>query len=789
MTVPDGAFRNGVGGEWERKKKPEISLEWKDITIEIKYCGQDIPSEERDFCQYFPQLSDDILSSDCILERQVQKNQRVAEKTGGHTLTHLLEQNHRLRTGRSYKNDSQTEDDPGEKSDGSDLPENIDQHIDIKKLISLPNGGKKCHICGKEFTDTAKVKRHLFSHSESKPFKCSICGWGFHQKCNMERHVASHAKEGEGFPCSRCNSWFTTKSVLSLHMKDAHNEKLVPAKKGLPIVKKQEPVDDETNYGVLEVPFPEEPGNKPTGDGLQMADAADLTNLTCHLCGKNFVKKTNLKHHLMLHRGEKPHKCTICGWKFVQKCNLKKHMDTHGTGTLKCPHCDIMFASKGAVAGHVSIVHTKNGGKNVNSLDIGFDDEAEIPAPSLQSLKSTARKGDNKKKAGSPAMNWWKHLDKPSVGSDISTNGNPVEELAENSSLNETPSTPLKTTLNIPKVTPSNSNSITEVPCTTCNKTFPNKSELEKHMLIHNDEMKPYGCPICGWKFHLIHNMKRHLQTHEESGDIEAGASEELLKTIEVVPPTSSPLASPNKATNLSVGNVDGMISPESLNSSLDAQEQAAPMRKDSGHLKCHVCRQWFTESALVKHMEVHSADRPYPCPICGWRFKQMYNMKKHMITHSGAKPYSCDFCDKSYTDNYSLKQHVAKHHPGVASTLPNMLIHTKAATTLHTNTMEPKSVLDGMSEAQKMAALQIYQQVAAQSESAMIMDLPAGLSATAINEEEYDYDEEEEEEIENGESENNAANSTGPVSEENSCDNFTLEGIPETSEPMDTQC
>ena len=49
--------------------------------------------------------------------------------------------------------------------------------------------------------------------------------------------------------------------------------------------------------------------------------------------------------------------------------------------------------------------------------------------------------------------------------------------------------------------------------------------------------------------------------------------------------------------------------------------------------------------------------------------------MKRHMLTHSGAKPYSCDFCDKSYTDNYSLKQHVAKVHPGVASTLPHMMI------------------------------------------------------------------------------------------------------------------
>ena len=68
----------------------------------------------------------------------------------------------------------------------------------------------------------------------------------------------------------------------------------------------------------------------------------------------------------------------------------------------------------------------------------------------------------------------------------------------------------------------------------------------------------------------------------------------------------------------------------------------------------------------LQTNMEVNSDDRPFVCPICKWRFKQLHNMKRHLLTHSGAKPFSCDFCDKSYTDNYSLKQHVATVHEKV---------------------------------------------------------------------------------------------------------------------------
>ena len=38
------------------------------------------------------------------------------------------------------------------------------------------------------------------------------------------------------------------------------------------------------------------------GDQLQRIDQLSKKQLTCTLCGKSFVKKTNLKHHLMLHR-------------------------------------------------------------------------------------------------------------------------------------------------------------------------------------------------------------------------------------------------------------------------------------------------------------------------------------------------------------------------------------------------------------------------------------------------------------------------------------------------------
>ena len=80
--------------------------------------------------------------------------------------------------------------------------------------------------------------------------------------------------------------------------------------------------------------------------------------------------------------------------------------------------------------------------------------------------------------------------------------------------------------------------------------------------------------------------------------------------------------------------------------------------------------------------------------------------MKRHMLSHSGAKPYSCDFCDKSYTDNYSLKQHVAKVHPGVASTIPNMMTNPNRTKKSGPNAREVK---DGTIQIMSFRVLDAY--------------------------------------------------------------------------------
>ena len=51
---------------------------------------------------------------------------------------------------------------------------------------------------------------------------------GFFQQCNLKRHMTSHSVSGgDGFKCSHCEAFFSTKSVLSVHMRDAHGDKVI----------------------------------------------------------------------------------------------------------------------------------------------------------------------------------------------------------------------------------------------------------------------------------------------------------------------------------------------------------------------------------------------------------------------------------------------------------------------------------------------------------------------------------------------------------------------------------
>ncbi|KAG7178124.1 Zinc finger protein 22-like, partial [Homarus americanus] len=76
----------------------------------------------------------------------------------------------------------------------------------------------------------------------------------------------------------------------------------------------------------------------------------------CKLCGMSSQTPSNLRHHMMMHTGQKPHTCLYCGMTFHQSHLLIEHICTHtGENPLECEVCDETFTTKSALKSHMKV--------------------------------------------------------------------------------------------------------------------------------------------------------------------------------------------------------------------------------------------------------------------------------------------------------------------------------------------------------------------------------------------------------------------------------------------------
>nr|XP_045582647.1 broad-complex core protein isoforms 1/2/3/4/5-like isoform X34 [Procambarus clarkii] len=79
---------------------------------------------------------------------------------------------------------------------------------------------------------------------------------------------------------------------------------------------------------------------------------------------------------------------------------------------------------------------------------------------------------------------------------------------------------------------------------------------------------------------------------------------------------------------------------------------------------RCPYCTYFTIKTTnLVRHIHIHTGERPFACPHCPFRATQEDNLKRHVRTHTGEKPYSCSLCPYRSRQQSSLKRHIWTHH------------------------------------------------------------------------------------------------------------------------------
>ena len=150
-------------------------------------------------------------------------------------------------------------------------------------------------------------------------------------------------------------------------------------------------------------------------------------------------------------------------------------------------------------------------------------------------------------------------------------------------------------------------------------------------MRVHSGE-KPYVCKHCSRAFSDKSNLKRHLKTH------------------------------PNKNSSKSQKNEgkDGTLA----NTEQDTQEDESKLILLPMLYKCEHCQRDFTlKSNLIKHMRLHTGEKPYSCSKCNKAFAQKSNMTRHMRFHLSEKTFECEKCRQVFYDTCSFLKHGLLEH------------------------------------------------------------------------------------------------------------------------------
>lgn len=154
---------------------------------------------------------------------------------------------------------------------------------------------------------------------DMKPLVCGQCCLTFTDAENYENHMETH--EEESFVCSVCRTVFSSQETLNVHL-ESHTQ-ATPL--GLPVIPECAESTPHQGLGFL-VHNAEQ---IEVGASHRFSEAAgEAQKNYCVVCRKSFVRKYDLKRHMMTHTNSKPFSCQLCSEKFRNKSGLAQHITT-----------------------------------------------------------------------------------------------------------------------------------------------------------------------------------------------------------------------------------------------------------------------------------------------------------------------------------------------------------------------------------------------------------------------------------------------------------------------------
>ncbi|XP_053235423.1 zinc finger and SCAN domain-containing protein 21-like isoform X2 [Podarcis raffonei] len=112
----------------------------------------------------------------------------------------------------------------------------------------------------------------------------------------------------------------------------------------------------------------------------------------CSYCGKRWPCQSQLRRHVKIHTGERPHKCTDCGKSFSTSSNLSQHKRVHtGERPYSCKDCGKSYRRRASLLQHER--ETCRKGSHLNAPALGY---VVLGNCTLLCMKKSAQGGRNR---------------------------------------------------------------------------------------------------------------------------------------------------------------------------------------------------------------------------------------------------------------------------------------------------------------------------------------------------------------------------------------------------------
>ncbi|KAI9166645.1 Transcription factor IIIA [Paramyrothecium foliicola] len=201
-----------------------------------------------------------------------------------------------------------------------------DKHL--KQHIKAVHTHERKHVCqregcGKSFVTGTRLKRHQAVHEGADRFRCQDCGQSFRKRETLNKHVRKDHQGLRAHPCTEkdCDAAFDSKAALKRHKEREHGE---------------------LRFWCIEC------ASQTGSDGMPLR--------------VGFTTEVLLQAHMKLEHQT----CMFCDFKSPSKWELDRHVEWNHSGktvedrkTIECPYetCDKKFTTKSNLTTHIRSAH------------------------------------------------------------------------------------------------------------------------------------------------------------------------------------------------------------------------------------------------------------------------------------------------------------------------------------------------------------------------------------------------------------------------------------------------